>query len=200
MSVFRWFGASAGPRFGPKAFRAAVRTDMGPRRLLGGLASALEQVVCGASQNQPWHVLRGARPLPGPTGGLRFSARGSYRWDNSPYVVHDGYGSQLTTQFDISGQSRSGSGQVLLEGSACPTADDEDQVVIELNFRENASPMWMKHESEELVACTVRGLVAPLAELLEAPVEWTFVSGDWLCNQMIDVPGEGVLCLARLRG
>lgn len=199
MNVSPWFGASEGPRFGPKTFRAAVRTDMSPRRLLGGLAAALERVVCGAAQGQPWHALRGARPLPGPAGGLRFSARGAYRWDNSPFVVHDGDGSQLTTQFDISGQSRSGSGQVLLDASACPTVGDEDLLVIDLSFRENASPMWMKHESEELVACTVRGLVAPLAEQLEAPVEWAFIAGDWLCNQMIDVPGEGVLCLARLR-
>lgn len=195
-----WLGAREGPRFGPKRFRAEVPCELSLRRLLGGVAAALEQVVSGAAAAQPWRVARGTSPVPGVAGGMRFAARGSYHWDNSPYVLHDGSGEVLTTHYDISGQGRSGNGLVQLEVSARPLDAEEERVGIDLLFREAACPMWVKHESEELVACTVRGLVAPLVQLLEAPVGWAFVEGDWLCNQLVDIPGEGVVRLTRLRG
>jgi hypothetical protein len=194
--MITWYGGKRGHRFGPKQFATLLPTSTSPRDLLGQVARALHRVTCPVSAGRPWRAVPDPVPASVRPDALAFSADGRYSWSTAaPRLQVDPAGAVTLTAPLPHAPRGGGQGCVYLECTAIPSRRKPRAGLI-LEFTEGSLPMWLRRESETLVACTVLQLARALGDKFRVPVEWHFRLGDWTnIGQPVQVPGHGVYVL-----
>ncbi len=191
-------GAGDNP-FGPKLFEVNGYSEASPIEVAALLAKELTHVTTGPS----WRVVTTPRSEDEKT--VVITANGAYSADEATYLAR--IGGQFVRVQSLSGKWLGGGGGVVqleatisLQATISTPFEDKyikNHLIVELRFFQTTYPMWLRRESEALIARTLPELQRAFQGVFnERPrPALKFKKGDWATWQVVEVYGHGLVQL-----